>query len=770
MLRLVSLLFLLLFSVAAASLTFDLPPLAAGEKVTVEFLRRHIMKTERKLRTDILATCHPAVKVELGIQFFTPILEHLDKCETPSKGIRMIFESYYRIFGRSLSTLEDLHLLALSVGLTSQDPEYLPEYKKVLEEFDNKEEVEIKPASSSISHQLQDADNVGTYTKQEIEGMLNIISDFESYDGKLDEMINTMFPNFDNFDEALNYAIKNCLLYHRAVKNIGNEAWNIPANLFSDPLNREITLKAMNTAPPFVAFSNGLLRLLAEAKMTKNIKSLTLAHKLLMSAEVNGAEPMDLPIRPDQEFKKVAYGLTSRQRAFLLVRLAQFKCTVKSSHIGFPMSWKIAHPLSYMFSYQMMLALEPFVDYGLLADEFNEYLDLRIDFMKDVCFKEIKSTVSNQLFKKMITTTLEAKVKSAFKNPKYQKLSALDAETMAFLLMSTSKPTENTANSVIDFESPDVDVAAPKAKPRKKRKGKKAAKQVQEDLVQTQEDTLRIIEDANIEKGEHAVEALVLDNEKAEDILVQSVAANSSKADHFEDGEKSEKMEVSEEIALNTEEIKIQEEIDELLLEHQQTLERYKKLKKLKVDHSKLLDTRFKVVSELAAPQQRSCLVASFSTEDWRMIHSEANEVFIQNQLDGSANYANLRSKTMNFQWVFNRKITIDLETYRFLCQLFNLSSGRNLLTFDNFLRAFAMINPSKGRLISDAFLSKGKKKKVRFVFQSEHAIQANGVTYVPPIGGAHCEHASSRFNHKRIHDFVMYSGAHPYFFLKMQD
>jgi hypothetical protein len=682
----------------------------------------------------------------------------------------MLFESYYRIFGRSLSTLEDLHLLALSVGLTSQDPEYLPEYKKVMEEFDNKEEIEIKPSSSSVSHHLQDADNVGTYTKQEIEGMLNIISDFESYEGKLDEMINTMFPSFDNFDEALNYAIKNCLLYHRAVKNIGNEAWNIPANLFSDPLNREITLKAVNTAPPFVAFSNGLLRLLAEAKMNKNIKSLTLAHKLLMSAEVNGAEPMDLPIRPDHEFKKVAYGLTSRQRAFLLVRLAQFKCTVKSSHIGFPMSWKIAHPLSYMFSYQMMLALEPFVDYGLLADEFNEYSDLRVDFMKEVCLKEIKSNVSNHLFKKMITTTMEAKVKSAFKNPKYQRLSALDAETMTFLLTSTSKPTENAVNTIIDFESAEVDVAAPKAKPRKKRKGKKGAKKVQEDMVQTQEDTLRIIEDSNIENGELAIEALVLSNGKAEAIFVQSVDDNGANADHLEDEEKSKKMEVSEEIALNTEEIKIQKEIDELLQKHRQTLQRYKKLKMLEVDHSKLFDSRFKVVSESAFSQQRSCVVASFSTDDWRMIHSEANEVFIRNQLDGSANYINRRSRTMQFQWVFNRKITIDLDTFKFLCQLFNLSAGNNLLTFDNFLRAFAMINPSKRHQIGDSFFSKGKKKKVRFVFQSEHAIQANGVTYVPPIGGAHCEHASSRFNHKRIHDFLMYSGAHPYFFLKIHD
>lgn len=704
----------------------------------------------------------------------------LGKFEAPSTGLRMIFESCYRIFGRSLASLPDLQNLAFAISSVTTDLNYYPEFYSLYDEFAGKEQVGMKPSSMDFgAHKFQDVDNVGTYSKEEIETMLSMISEFDSYSGKYDEMIDAMFPNFNDLDDALNFAIKNCHLYHKVIQNISEEARNLPVQFFSEPINREITLKAVNSAPPFLAFSNALLRLFADGKLNKDMKSLALAHKMLENTETVGAEPLDLPIRPDTAFKAIAPSLTVRQRAFLLVRLAQFKCTTSSNQDDFPMSWKIAHSFSYMFSYQMMLALQPFVNHDLLDDEFRGYRRLRAEFTKEVLLNEVKPTASNQVFKKLITSTLDTKVKGAMGKPKFHIFSMLEPQKVAALLALTTQPLDGSTSTFIEFESAEENVPAPKAKSRKRRKGKKAAKKALEDVVQ--EEIPGIFEDSKAEKEESAGESsstIELPAETANKEIEpvspqdkQSVdVADVAVENKVNAQSESEKNEAVEEILVSAEEIQTQKEIEDLLQEHRKTLEHYKKLKELKVDHSKLLNTRFQVVSKPSTSQPRNCLVASFTTEDWRMVHCEANRVYIKNQVEWSANCVNQRSTTMKFQWVFDHNITIDLEAYRFLCQLFRLSSGKNLLTFDNFLAVFAMLNPSKKYQIDNAFFSKGSKKKVRFVFQSEHAIQANGVTYVPPIGGAHCEHLSSRFNHKRIRNFLQYCAAHPYFFLKIHD
>jgi hypothetical protein len=85
---------------------------------------------------------------------------------------------------------------------------------------------------------------------------------------------------------------------------------------------------------------------------------------------------------------------------------------------------------------------------------------------------------------------------------------------------------------------------------------------------------------------------------------------------------------------------------------------------------------------------------------------------------------------------------------------------GTNYLSYQNFLDAFTTLNPSKAKESR-----KATKCPNRTVFQFSHAIETDDLIYIPPIGGVHPEHLSSRFNQKQVHKFLMHGGAHPYFF-----
>lgn len=84
---------------------------------------------------------------------------------------------------------------------------------------------------------------------------------------------------------------------------------------------------------------------------------------------------------------------------------------------------------------------------------------------------------------------------------------------------------------------------------------------------------------------------------------------------------------------------------------------------------------------------------------------------------------------------------------------------GTGHLTFLNFRKAVVSLTAS-----SAPKDEKGRNAN-RTVFRFYHSFVIDGVVCIPPIGGAHPEHASSRFNLERILAFLEHGGAHPFFF-----
>jgi hypothetical protein len=349
----------------------------------------------------------------------------------------------------------------------------------------------------------------------------------------------------------------------------------------------------------------------------------------------------------------------------------------------------------------------------------------------------------------------EAKVLS---KPEFEIFSPVDTERLFKLISSRAEPQVSSGESAVFFDSDASELQAgadgKEAKEREKRTRRNKAKR-----------------DQRKKKKEGAKKASVISREASEPEKDQEQPGKAVEK-HEEIIHADEKGEEAE-VAVDSDKVKkedriettlraeVQDEIDELLREHRETYERYNRLNRLPVAPM-FLDSKTKVVAEAKLPSAQPRVIASFTTEDWRGIHEEANHVFVENQMDASARLANSKSRNLQFQWVFNPTITIKADTYKFLCQLFGLARGNNTLTYGNFINAFMALNPSKRSLVEKAVY---QKKSRRTVFQFENAIEINGIVYVPPIGGIHREHESSRFNHERIRDFMMHAGAHPYFF-----
>jgi hypothetical protein len=378
----------------------------------------------------------------------------------------------------------------------------------------------------------------------------------------------------------------------------------------------------------------------------------------------------------------------------------------------------------------------------------------------------------NDVFKKMLTKTLTFKERAAYSKPIYKQLLPLDKKVIFSAL--TNQPIDREV--FFDFEEVEEveekldtseKVNQGKRKHKKNAKKKKQKNKNASSISSSSSSAIGHINDSDALPAQlaRAKEPVVSNesNASSESVAEQTITAELASPEIA-----NVVLESGKDIAgvHNEKTIEEEEDIEELLQQHRETYERYNQLRKLKLEPEFFVN-EFNVIKEDNIPRKSKHIVALFSTENWRKIHVEANRAYVKNQLDATANFVNSRSKTLKFRWVINPEIVIGLETYKFLCQLFSLSRGRNLLTFDNFLKAFMDLNPSKKKLIQ---LSMYKKKAKRTVFQFEHVIQCNGVTYVPPIGGAHCEHRSSRFNHKQIHEFFMHAGAHPYFFVLVEN
>lgn len=207
------------------------------------------------------------------------------------------------------------------------------------------------------------------------------------------------------------------------------------------------------------------------------------------------------------------------------------------------------------------------------------------------------------------------------------------------------------------------------------------------------------------------------------------------------------------------------DEIEDYLAEHEAEVSEFKAMKSMKKYQFDALRDASRSLGIAESPKQLSIQkisVVFFSTDDFLALHPEAAHVYQLNMYSELANEA-LTTPKIKLQWVFSKDVVIGQDTFIFLCQVFHLVEGRSKLTFDDFLKAVDdLTKPTIGKHAG--------KKSNRTVFRFNHAFVINGEICLPPIGGVHREHASSRFNYKQVKKFLMHGGAHPYFFQVLEE
>lgn len=615
-----------------------------------------------------------------------------------------------------------------------------------------------------------DIDDLEDHSKDEIKKMMTLIEEFVDYEGQHDTAIDTMFPTFYDPETALQYCIKSLILYHCLTQNILADSKKVNPKIFSNPKTRELAMASIALGPVNYAANNCLLRLLARGKLQKDHNSFLIAYDFIKRDFRVGGKCLNVPATVQAKFSQVSGRITERQNAYLKVRLTQIIASKNYEDPTQPKMWHLSHSLSILFSSQLMFGLEAIVDGKEFLGKSSSIVDLIESFQADIKLGTLKESSTNTIFFKYITVTLDNIVMKAMEKPKYQPLEPLDTSVITKILQAGRYPDNTNEEKYFDFEVLQSDLQneesltsqnhhvskkKPKSKPKiakTKSRAPKKNKYVSPTISSTDVEGSETNETSSSEKASDHESDNANDNVEAQQPAHQKDLSTSPSPVSSDTSSAS----------TNSTQT-VEDEIQELLKEHEETLERYKVMNKLKIDHSKWHGKELKIIEESKIPLKRYRTVAFFSTDDWRMIHEEANKVFVQNQVDETANLLNSKSHAYTFKWVFNPSVEIKADTFKFLCQLFNLTEGTNNLTFNDFLKAFVALNPGKAKIIDESL---NKKKTRRTVFQFDHAVECNGNLYIPPIGGVHREHLSSRFNYIQIRKFFMHAGAHPYFFI----
>ncbi len=209
-----------------------------------------------------------------------------------------------------------------------------------------------------------------------------------------------------------------------------------------------------------------------------------------------------------------------------------------------------------------------------------------------------------------------------------------------------------------------------------------------------------------------------------------------------------------------------EEEAAEWIAIYERDLIKYAAVKELEVANSEFLKSAKRKASIIPAPSKiennSQTRISSFTLNDFFELFPDVAVLYSENVTLGLAFMA-MKNKSMRFRWFFDPSIVIKQKTFLFLCQVFGEAEGKKTLTFVNFQKAYLELNgqiPPKGKS-GDAN---------RTVFRSSHSFLVDGVTCIPPIGGVHPEHLSSRFNHIQIRTFLSRSGFHPYFFEHVEE
>jgi hypothetical protein len=459
-----------------------------------------------------------------------------------------------------------------------------------------------------------------------------------------------------------------------------------------------------------------MLRLVTDGLINGNRESVAQVYAFVCRVNADAAKA--LPNSVFQELKKMPR--FEKQRQFLEWKLLSMAAKMHGLATEFvPESWYNHRPLLSNLQSRIMLALRKFLTEEEQQATPTDFKTIGIEIKDILLAKPFPTTLSPQNAKKYFLETVEKDMPRIIKkNKKFVQFSDLNEAEMQTLLRANFDDLERDAKetNIMNFGGAEI-------------------------LADGDIGTTEKVKLPNPDELQGSLSSLVNEkdslSEKAQ-LISQEVGLAEVRKECEEDAV--------------TAECKLIEE-DQL-----QLIEKYRLLRKLKVDHAKLHRHTVLPQTESQVKKEKPRVVAFFHTDDLRLILPQANMLFTENQVNDTARQVINAGKDVRLAWIFNPAVIIDFASYQFLCQLFNLTQGRNQLTFDVFLKSFQKLSPMKTNMMT-------KKEFARSVFQFDHAFETKDQVFVPPIGGAHREHMSSDFNHDVILKFMMRGGAHPYFF-----
>jgi uncharacterized protein (DUF4415 family) len=582
------------------------------------------------------------------------------------------------------------------------------------------------------------------FTAEEIKIFSDVLDSFQASPERFQPEINLMFGHVSSYEEALKDAIKSILLLKSALIVLSKVNDNILDTLLMEPELRHFVYQRLIGTHINLCHCNKMIRMLGDGLINKNRRPVLQVYAFV--DVVSKSTLLGLPHIIIDKLKEIP--VQGRNRKFLEWKLLLKASTIKKMRAGkfkdsVPECWFSHGALLSSLQSRIKLALGPFLEAEEKTGDVEQFDSLGRELENILLAKPLRQNATlqeaKQYFRELSEKDFPRIVK---KNPMFKEFANLNEGEMDILLRA------NFDNLDRDSQEPvivDFDLAGVKGNV----------------VGQSKKAKRRRAKLARLAAATHSVRAESEISEASPELPADALETQPGHLD-IDDKSKGKEEEEPTMPAVKTTESDAADAIaaEWRMIEEEQarTVERYRILKKLRIDHSKLHRRKINVQTESVIPKNKPRIVAFFHTDDLRLIHPQANVVFVNNQLNDTSGLVLNAGRAVVLKWVFNPEVRIDYEAYQFLCQLFGLAPGRNRLTFSDFLRTFRMLNPFKARMMT-------RKDYARSVFQFEHAIETEDQVFVPPIGGGHPEHLSSDFNHDKIRKFMMNGGAHPYFF-----
>jgi hypothetical protein len=588
--------------------------------------------------------------------------------------------------------------------------------------------------------------------------MREILDAFEMNINARKEEVQAIFPDHDDVDQALLSSIKGALLsrtvLEKGIKNVRSDL----SRLFSYDERQDIFESISKLCGHYYGY-NYLIRMMEEARKNKGNNAEILIRIYALASSLLMVESFDykLPFEIYRKFNRIAFK-SEKEKSFVRWRLANYNLKKRMEFSPPEYQFTAEYlPVHELILYQIMFNLEKFIDLDAIADltgKEDDFFPDWVDFRNKNFHATVMESTPSAIVLKIFNNRMDKVVPDAIRsNAKYRMFENLSQDDIIRILAPTVEQVEQTKNeqSFFDFKV-ETDV--------KKKKKKRKQTRVQMETSKEDHEQASSSADINLKESLPSGETRIfVDTPESKDLAHEMVE---DMKDKEEEMDQKEEMNGEEESKQVDEEVLIKEEVEELMRLQNMEIQIFKKLKKQSLDLARARRSKVNVVVERQATQKKPRMVAFLHTDDLRLINDQANELYLRNTVQ-DAGRNNVTMGNGKFRWIFNPEIVIDFDGYQFLCQVFNVVDGQACLTYDLFLKTFSKLNPIKANVIE-----KRSKALNRTVFQFDHAFECEHAIYVPPIGGAHREHLSSRFNHQQIRKFLMHGGCHPYFFERL--